>query len=172
MRLGRLSWTRRSVVAGACGILALASASCRDSTSALAPSGRPDAGPAAGPYVVGEFLFHDSCVAPVFALTGSRATARTAVITLEPRTDGEGAVALNGSFVVADPTPGAPGISIFEGPDTGSYRIFGDTLRLQFGLRLNAWVGVIPFTLFRGGVLAGASANRCSTLALRLERRP
>lgn len=154
------------------GVLGVFSHACQEATTSVGPSGPVEIGPRAGQYVVGEFLFHDRCVEPVFSLAGSRATARTAVFELSPATDSGGSVALTGSFAVADPTPGAPGIPIFEGPDTGSYHIAGDTLRVQFGNRLNAWVGIIPFTLYRGGVLAGGSETHCSTVTLRLERRP
>lgn len=166
--------TRYGRLVGLAGyaLLALAFQACEESTTPLGGPGPIEVGPRAGRYVVGEFGFSNACVQPPFALTGTRATNRSAVFDLRPSADDSGAVDLSGTFEVPDPTPGAPGIVIFAGPDTGQYRIVGDTLRLRFVRRPNDWVGIIGFTQYRGGVIAGGSGTRCSSMLLRLERQP
>ncbi len=162
----------RVALRAACAVTALAVSACADATIPLGRQGPVEIGPRAGQYVVGEFMFNNNCVDPPAVLTGSRASARTAVFDLRPDTDREGVVELMGSFEVPDPDPGDPAIVLFEGPDRGVYTVSGDTLRLRFTRQLNTWVGVIPFTQFRGGILAGGSGNRCRSMLLRLERRP
>lgn len=153
-------------------VAGLALQACSDATLPTGQSGPAETGPRAGQYFVGEFEYQNDCRQPPYALTGSRATARTAVFDLRPETPWEGTVGLTGSFSVPDPTPGAPAVAIFEGPDAGRYLIAGDTLRLGFAQRTNEWVGVLRFTRFTGGVLAGTSGTRCSSMMLRLERQP
>ncbi|MDH3497871.1 MAG: hypothetical protein OER21_14010, partial [Gemmatimonadota bacterium] len=126
----------RAARRAACAITALAVSACADVTVPLGQRGPIELGPSAGQYVVGEFVFNNTCVDPPAVLIGSRASARTAVFDLQPGTDREGVVELTGSFEVPDPTPGEPAIVIFEGPDWGVYTITGDTLRLRFANRL------------------------------------
>jgi len=153
----------------AAGIMTLA---CRDVTSPAGQRGPSEVEPRAGRYVVAEFVFTNTCADPDLALSDDAATTGSATFDVTPAGDDLGTVALNGTFRVANYTPGAEDVVIFEGPDTGQYWISGDTLRLLFPKEINQWVGVLRFSRYQAGQLAGSSRTRCRVLALRLEKRP
>jgi len=145
---------------------------CRDAT---VPNGQPgtiELEPRAGQYVVAEFGFQNACADPPFALSDHAATTRSATFDLRPDDDRYGTIELTGTLRVTSPTPEAGDIVIFEGPDTGRYGISGDTLRLLFPKEVNQWVGVLRFSRYQAGQLAGTSRTRCRSLMLRLEKRP
>jgi hypothetical protein len=145
---------------------------CRDATVPSGQDGPGEPEPRAGQYVVAEFGYHDSCREPAFGLTGERATSRSAMFDVSPESDQGGTIALTGTLQVVSPMAGAGDIVIFEGPDTGSYRVVSDTLRLRFSRDVNGWVGVLRFPRYQAGQLVGSSRTRCSSLSLRLEKRP
>lgn len=164
----------RLVVAllGGNAVVGLSVLGCRDATLPDGQRGPSEPEPRAGQYVVAEFGFRNSCADPAFGLSDDGATTRSATFDVQPNAEQDGTVELTGSLQVASPTPGAGEITIFEGPDTGSYRVSGDTLYLRFPKEVNQWVGVLRFTRYQAGQLVGSSRTPCRSLSLRLEKRP
>jgi len=170
----RAGFTVRLVAAvlGGSTVAGIALLGCRDAAAPGSQLGPVELQPRAGQYVVAEFGFQNACADPPFALSDHAATTRSATFDLRPDDDQHGAIELTGALRVASPSPEAGDIVIFEGPDTGRYRISGDTLRLLFPKEVNQWVGVLRFSRYQAGQLAGTSRTRCRSLALRLEQRP
>lgn len=153
--------------------LAAAMGACSLETAApVGTRGVPSVEPRAGAYVVAEFGYLNTCAEPDFGLSDRVATERSATFELWQDGDHTGAVALAGTLRVAHPTPGRDDIVILEGPDTGWYRIAGDTLRLFFPKTVNEWVGVLRFARYHAGQLAGSSQTSCRSLSLRMARQP
>jgi len=169
-QLVRRTCSRDRVAAALLGVSA--ALGCRDTTSPSGQRGPSEVEPRSGRYVVAEFVFRNICAEPEFGLSNRAATTHSATFDLTPDATDLGTVTLSGVLRVTSPVTGIPEVVIFEGPDTGRYRISGDTLRLAFPKEINEWVGVLRFTQYRGGQLAGASRTSCRSLSLRLERRP
>jgi hypothetical protein len=167
--------TRRRVFSAVVAAGALAGSAmlgCRDPAAPTGQRGSVEVEPRAGRYVVAEFDFWNACADPAFELSNQAATAHSATFDLRREADDLGSIVLTGALAIASPTPGDSDIVIFEGPDSGRYRIAGDTLRLWFPKQVNQWVGVLRFTRYQAGQLVGLSRSRCRSLALRLEKLP
>lgn len=164
----------RRVTVRWCGGAALAAAAfgCDDPAAAVGQRGPSEFEPRAGQYAVADFAYWNACAEPAYGLSSQAATARSAAFEFAPEANDGGAVTLAGALHVTSPATDTGDVVILEGPDTGRYRISGDTLRLLFARRVNGWVGVLRFGQYRGGQLAGMSQTSCRTLSLRLERRP
>lgn len=165
----RIRWVPARLGRG--GVLAAAALGCHEATAPVGLRGPSEFEPRAGQYHVAEFAFTNSCAEPEYGLSSLGATAQSARFEFTPEASDGGGVALSGVLQVTNPSTGAPDVVIFEGPDTGRYRIAGDTLRMLFPRGINEWVGVLRFGQYRGGQLAGVSRTSCRSLSLRLERR-
>jgi hypothetical protein len=161
-----------AAVLGGSTVAGIALLGCRDAAVPGSQLGPVELEPRAGQYVVAEFGFQNACADPPFALSDHAATTRSATFDLRPDDDQHGTIELTGALRVASLTPEGGDIVIFEGPDTGRYGISGDTLRLLFPKEVNQWVGVLRFSRYQAGQLAGSSRTRCRSLALRLEKLP
>lgn len=162
----------RARLATALLVAGIATPGCRDAVAPSGLSGPTEVEPRAGRYVVAEFEYRNACADRDVGLSSRTATAHSATFDLEQRTDRLGSLVLSGTLQVPSPDPGATDVVIFEGPDTGQYRISGDTLRLWFPKEVNEWVGVLRFARYQAGQLAGSSRTNCRSLTLRLELRP
>jgi hypothetical protein len=163
------------LVAAAIGVstvVGIALPGCREAAAPIGQGASFEVEPRTGQYSVAEFDFRNACVEPPFGLNSRAATTRSATFDLHQDSDRLGRLALSGTLRIANPTPGAADIVIFEGPDTGQYGISGDTLRVLFPKEVNQWVGVLRFTRYQAGELVGVSRGRCRSLFLRLERLP
>lgn len=154
------------------GALAAAALGCHEATTPVGQRGPSELEPRAGQYQVAEFAYRNTCANPEFGLSSQGAPAQSASFAFTPEAPDAGSVVLSGLLWVTSPAADTPDVVILEGPDTGWYRIAGDTLRLLFSQEVNEWVGVLRFAQYRGGQLAGISRTNCRLLSLRLERRP
>lgn len=123
--------------------------------------------PDSGTYVLEDFYFENRCVpGNPFILRSANTQVDSVRLEIRSSGTGQGTVKVTGRCVIMETSnTNRQQFTIIEGTELGAYQVIRDTLALLTSIKPNIWMRAVPWTIWRGGVLAGGYVGQCERIA-------